>query len=68
MSTDDDALKRRYREFMDLLPLTLALAGLSINEGNRQFTTEQLEMRSQGIVNAFKFARQSVRDSIKPGS
>ena len=65
MSTDDDALKRRYREFMDLLPLTLALAGLSVNEGNRQFTSEQLELRSQAIVNCFKFARQSVREAIK---
>lgn len=65
MSTDDDALKRRYREFMDLLPLTLALAGLSVNEGNRQFTSEQLELRAQAIGNAFKFARQSVRDALK---
>lgn len=67
MSTDDDAVKRRYREFMDLLPLTLALAGLSSNEGNRHFTSEQLELRSQAIGNAFKFARQSVRDAIKTG-
>jgi hypothetical protein len=65
MSTDDDALKRRYREFMDLLPLTLALAGLSINEGTRHFTSEQLELRSQAIGNAFKYARQTVRDAIK---
>jgi hypothetical protein len=65
MSSDDDALKRRYREFMDLLPLTLAMAGMSINEGNRQFTSEQLELRSQAIANAFKYARQAVRESIK---
>jgi hypothetical protein len=65
MSTDDDALKRRYREFMELLPLTLALAGLSSNEGNRAFTSEQLELRTQAIGNAFKFARQAVREAVK---
>lgn len=65
MSTDDDGLKRKYREFMDLLPLTLAIAGLSVNEGNRNFTSEQLELRSQAINNAFKYARQTVREALK---
>ena len=65
MSTDDDGLKRKYREFMDLLPLTLAIAGLSVNEGTRTFTSEQLELRAQAINNAFKFARQTVRESLK---
>jgi hypothetical protein len=65
MSTDDDALKRRYREFMELLPLTLALAGLSNNEGNRQFTSEQLDLRTQAVVNSFRYARQAVREAVK---
>ena len=65
MSTDDDALKRKYREFMDLLPLTLAVAGLSQNEGTRTFTSEQLDLRAQAINNAFKYARQVVREAIK---
>jgi hypothetical protein len=65
MSTDDDSLKRKYREFMDLLPLTLAIAGLSQNEGTRTFTSEQLDLRAQAVTNAFKFARQAVRESLK---
>jgi hypothetical protein len=65
MSTDDDGLKRKYREFMDLLPLTLAIAGLSVNEGNRPFTSEQMDLRAQAINNAFKFARQAVREALK---
>lgn len=65
MSTEDDGLKRKYREFMDLLPLTLAIAGLSVNDGNRTFTSEQMELRSQAINNAFKFARQTVREALK---
>jgi hypothetical protein len=66
-TTDEDALKRRYREFLDLLPLTLSLAGLSSAEGVRNFTTEQLDLRAQVIVNAFKVARQAARDAIRAG-
>ena len=40
---DEEAVKRVYREFLDLLPLTLALAGLSSSEGQRNFTTDQLD-------------------------
>jgi hypothetical protein len=65
MSTDDDSLKRKYREFMDLLPLTLAIAGLSQNEGTRTFTSEQLDLRAQAVNNAFKFSRQVVREALK---
>ncbi len=32
MSTDQDAVQRRYREFLDLLPATLAISGLAANE------------------------------------
>lgn len=65
MSTADDDIRRRYKEFLDLMPLTLALAGLSSAEGNRNFTTEQLEARTQVVLNAFKLARQVTRDALK---
>jgi hypothetical protein len=65
MSSDDEALKRRYREFLDLMPLTIALAGLSQNEGQRNFTTDQIEIRAQVVINAFRIARQAVREAIK---
>lgn len=64
---DDDAVKRRYREFLDLMPLTLALAGLSTSEGQRNFTSEQLELRAQVVLNSFKVARQAARDAIRGG-
>ncbi|HVC97912.1 MAG TPA: hypothetical protein VND64_29850 [Pirellulales bacterium] len=65
MSNDDEALKRRYREFLDLLPLTVAIAGLSSNTSNRSLTAEQMEARAQALANAFKLARQITRESIK---
>lgn len=66
MSNDEEAIKRRYREFIDLLPLTIALAGLSKSEGQRNFTTDQLEARSHVVHNAFKIARQLAREVVKP--
>ena len=65
MSTDEEAIKRRYREFLDLMPLTVAIAGLPDSSGGRSFTTEQMEARAQVMANAFKLARQTVREVIK---
>ena len=66
MSTaDDDALKRRYREFLDLLPFTVAIAGLPPSEGNFNFSNDQMEVRAQTLKNAFKIARIAVREAIQ---
>lgn len=65
MASDDDALKRRYQEFLQLMPLTIAIAGLGTSEGTRNFTSDQLQARAQVIGNAFRLARQVVRESIK---
>lgn len=65
MSSDQDAIQRRYREFLDLLPMTLTIAGLSPAEGARSFTQEQMEARANVINSAFKIARRAVREAIK---
>jgi hypothetical protein len=66
MSTaDEETLKRRYKEFLDLMPLTLAIAGLSENPGPRSYGQEQMEARAQVLTSAFKIAKQSVREVIK---
>ena len=65
MANDEEAIKRRYREFLDLMPLTVAIAGLPINEGQRSLTHDQMEARSQVLATAFKLARQTVREAIK---
>ncbi|MBX9789494.1 MAG: hypothetical protein K2Y37_11315 [Pirellulales bacterium] len=67
MSADDEAVKRRYREFLDLIPLTLAIAGLPTSEGNRNYTADQMQARAQVIGNAFRLARQTVREAIRAG-
>jgi PAS domain S-box-containing protein len=40
---DPNETQRRYKEFIDLLPLTLSLAGLPPSEHGRYFSEEQIE-------------------------
>jgi hypothetical protein len=63
--SEEESIKRRYREFLDLMPITLAIAGLPTNPGPRSFSNDQMEARAQVVANAFRLARQSVRDAIK---
>lgn len=63
--SEQEAVQRRYREFLDLMPITLAIAGLSPYEGSRSLTAEQMEARANVINNAFRIARRSVREAIK---
>jgi hypothetical protein len=56
--------QRRYREFLDLLPLTLALAGLPHSDSGKYYTEEQMEGRSFTLKHAYKAARTIVREAI----
>ena len=63
--SEEEAIKRRYKEFLDLLPLTIAIAGLPDNPGPRSYTSDQMEARAQVLQSAFKIARQAVREAVK---
>jgi hypothetical protein len=56
--------QRRYREFLDLMPLTIALAGLPQSDLGKYFSEEQMEGRSFVVKHAYKMARQIVREAI----
>jgi hypothetical protein len=64
MSTDAgaDRAQQKQREFMQLLPLTLAIAGLPNAELGRYFNEGQMDVRATSIKQAFKYARQLVID------
>jgi hypothetical protein len=63
--TEQSDQQRRYREFLELMPLAISLAGLPISEAGKYYTDEQIEARSFTIKNALKQARQMARDAIK---
>ncbi len=56
--------QRKYKEFMDLLPLTLALAGLPNSEHGKYYSEEQIETRLFAVRHAYKAARGVVRELI----
>lgn len=58
----DPQQQQKYREFMELLPLTLALAGLPTSEVGRYFNEEQIETRLFAVRHAYKAARTLVRE------
>lgn len=57
--------QRRYKEFLDLMPLTIALAGLPPSEPGRYYGEEQIETRLFAIRHAHKAARALVREMVK---
>jgi len=66
MSTDTtDARQVKYREFMSLLPLTSALAGLPPAEPGKYFSEGQMENRAANLRLAYKVARQLIQEVIK---
>ena len=67
MSGDAGEIQRRYREFLDLLPLTLALAGLPASEG-RLFNEEQIEARMYTLRHAYRASRQLAREIVHGGA
>jgi hypothetical protein len=56
-------LQQKYRQFLDLMPLTLSLAGLPTSEG-RLFSEEQMEARAITVRLAYKVARTTARECL----
>lgn len=61
-STSSD-LQQKYRQFLDLLPLTVALAGLPQSEG-RLFSEDQLSARAITVRLAYKVARETAKECL----
>ena len=62
---DSNEQQRRYREFLDLLPLTIEIAGLPKSEPGRYYTEDQLESRLITLRHAYRFSRQVARELIQ---
>ncbi len=64
MPPDEETIKRRYREFLDLMPLTMNIAGLPVSESPFNFSADQMEVRAHTLAIAFKVARQLARECV----
>ena len=52
----------RAKEFMQLLPLTVEIAGLPDSAEDRLYTPDQMEARLLNIKSAYKIARAYFRE------
>lgn len=57
--------QQKQREFMSLLNVTLAIAGLPNSEPGKYFNEGQMEARATSIRNAYKYARQLLLEISK---
>lgn len=60
-----DRQRQKINEFMQLLPLTLAVAGLPQTEPGRFLNEGQMDVRATNIRNAYKIARQLLLEVAK---
>jgi hypothetical protein len=60
-----DRQQQKVQEFLRLLPLTLAVAGLPEGEPGRHLNEGQMEARGTSIRTAYKVARQIILDIAK---
>jgi hypothetical protein len=60
-----DKQQQKVREFMSLLPLSLAVAGLPDAEHGKHFNEGQMEARATTIRAAYKIARQIILEVAK---
>jgi hypothetical protein len=56
-------LQQKYVQFLSLLPLTLALAGLPTSEG-RLYSEEQMEARGMTVKAAYRVARNLAKECL----
>lgn len=57
-----DVRNQRIKEFLQILPLTVELAGLPKCEPNKLFTPDQLDLRVTNLRTAYKLARQLLKE------
>jgi hypothetical protein len=60
-----DRQQQKVQEFMRLLPLTMAVAGLGHSEPGRHLTEGQMEARATSVKAGYKIARQIILEIVK---
>jgi hypothetical protein len=64
-ASSPDRQRQKINEFMQMLPLTLAIAGLPEAEHGKYFNEGQMDVRANAIRNAFKHARALLLEVAK---
>lgn len=65
MAEAEKSVQQKYQQFLQLLPLTLNIAGLPESDHGRYFNDDQMELRCNTIKLAYKQARRVAREAIQ---
>lgn len=57
--------QQKYQQFIQLLPLTLTIAGLPHAEHGKYYNEDQMEIRARSLQTAYKWARRLAKEAIK---
>ena len=60
-----DRQQQKINEFLRLLPLTMAIAGLPDCDSGKHYNEDQMEVRSRTLRLAYKVARQVIVEIAK---
>jgi hypothetical protein len=63
-----DVKQARMKEFMQLLPLIIEIAGLPTSTPDRLFSMDQMEARLLSLRTAYKLARNFVKEIGESGA
>ena len=58
--------EQKVQQFMHLLPVSLAIAGLATADHGKYMSDEQMEMRARALKTAFKHAKLLLREIAQP--
>jgi hypothetical protein len=64
-NAESERQQQKFAEFLRLLPLTVAIAGLPEAEIGLNYNEGQMEVRVSTLKTAYRLARQMVQDLIK---
>jgi hypothetical protein len=60
--SDPQQSQQRLQQFLQLLPVTQAIAGLPLGEHGKYYNDDQMELRAQALRRAFKHAKALARE------
>lgn len=63
--SDASSQDAKRNEFLALLPLTAAIAGLPTAEIGKYFNEDQMELRARAIKSAYSYAQQITREIVQ---
>ena len=62
---DVQEAQKRFQQFIQLLPLTLDIAGLARAEHGKYYNADQMEIRARTIEHAYAHARRIAKEMIQ---